>query len=307
MLPIRGVTALYVPENSTTPIFQEAAEEVLVIGKVAVAALIVAFLSIASVCAQETMQEGETLQDEDMMIQEEEMVQDEETMQVEAVVQDAVAESPSLHGARAGAQVSTLGLGMFAAWDAWDAVAVRGMINYFDYDFGDREEAGNEYNVDLQLQSLGLILDWHALRNGFRVSGGVFFNQNEFSIMAEDSGLEIGDGLYDGVLDALVDFNGMAPYLGLGWSGGRGRSGFSVGIEAGILFQGTPKLSVNGTVTTGAGTMCDFSVSEAGKATVCPALGELKADLEAEHRELSGELDSYQLYPVLSLGVSYRF
>lgn len=60
-------------------------------------------------------------------------------------------------------------------------------------------------------------------------------------------------------------------------------------------------------VTTEAGTNCDFSVSEDGKATVCPALNGLKADLEAEHRELSGELDSYQLYPVLSLSVSYRF
>lgn len=277
------------------------------IGKIATTILTVVLLSIASVCAQETTQEGETLQDEEMMVQEEEMVQGEETMQVEAMMQDAVDESPSLHGARAGAHVSTLGLGVFAAWDASDAFAVRGMINYFNYDFGDSEEAGVEYNVDLQLQSLGLMLDWHALRNGFRVSGGVFFNQNEFSAMAEDSGLAIGDGLYDGVLDTLVDFNGIAPYLGLGWSSGHGRSGLSIGIEAGILFQGTPKLSASGMVTTEAGTNCDFSVSEDGKATVCPALGELKADLEAEHRELSGELDSYKLYPVVSLSVSYRF
>ena len=269
------------------------------IGKVVVATLTVVLLSIASVCAQETMQEGETLP-------EEEMVQGEETMQVEEMTQGAADESPSLRGARAGAQVSTLGLGVFAAWDAWDAFAVRGMVNYFDYDFGDSEEDDVEYNV-VQLQSLGLILDWHAFRNGFRVSGGVFFNQNEFSAMAEDSDLEIGDGLYDGVLDALVDFNGMAPYLGLGWSSGHGRSGLSIGVEAGILFQGTPKLSASGTVTTEAGTNCDFSVSKGGKATVCPALGELKADLEAEHRELSGEFDVYQLYPVLSLSVSYRF
>ena len=277
------------------------------IGQITVAVLTMVLLSIVSVCAQETMQEGETLQDEEMRVQEEETVQGEGMMQVEDMMQGAVDESPSLRGARAGAQVSTLGLGVFAAWDASDAFAVRGMVNYFDYDFGDSEEAGNEYNVDLQLQSLGLILDWHAFRNGFRVSGGLFLNQNEFSAMAEDSGLEIGDGLYDGVLDTLVDFNGIAPYLGLGWSSRHGRSGLSIGVEAGVLMQGTPKLSASGMVTTETGTHCDFSVSEDGKATVCPALGELKADLEAEHRELSGELDSYQLYPVLSLGVSYRF
>lgn len=172
------------------------------IGQIIVAVLTAVLLSIASVCAQETMQ-------------------------VEEMTQDVADESPSLRGARAGAHVSTLGLGVFAVWDASDAVAVRGMINYFNYDFGDSEEAGVEYSVDLQLQSLVLVLDWHAFHNGFRVSGGVFFNQNEFSAMAEDSGLEIGNGLYDGVLDALVDFNGMAPYLGLGWSSRHGRSGLS--------------------------------------------------------------------------------
>ena len=123
----------------------------------------------------------------------------------------------------------------------------------------------------------------------------------------EDSSLEIGENLYDGVLDTLVDFNSVAPYLGVGWNSRRGQSGLSIGIEAGVLFQGTPKLSATGMVTTGGGDMCDFSVSESGEATICPALSELKADLEAEHRELSGELDSYKLYPVVSLSVSYRF
>ena len=39
---------------------------------------------------------------------------------------------------------------------------------------------------------------------------------------------------------------------------------------------------------------------------MCPELGELKAGPEAEHGELRGEFDSYRLYPVLSLSVSYR-
>ena len=232
------------------------------IGQVAMTALTVVLLSIASVRAQETVQEGEMMQ--------------------------GMADESHLPTARAGVQVSTLGLGVFAAWDVSDAFAVHGMVNYFGRDL-DRHEAGIEYKVDLRLQSIGLILDWYAFRNGFRVSGGAFLNQNEFSAMAKDGGLEIGDNLYDGVLDALVDFNSVAPYLGVGWNSGRGRSGLSIGIEAGVLFQGTPKLSASGTVATGAGTRCAFSVSEAGSATVCSALAELKADLEAEHRELGDE------------------
>ena len=184
------------------------------IGNVTTTILTVVLLSIASVCAQETMQEGE-------MVQAEEMIQD-------------VADEGRSPAARAGAQVSTLGLGVFAAWDVSNAFAVRGMVNHFGQEL-DRHEAGIEYKVDLQLQSVGLILDWHAFRNGFRLSGGAFLNQNEFSAMAEDSGIVIGENEYNGVIDALVGFDGVAPYLGLGWSSGRGRSGFSFGIEAGVL------------------------------------------------------------------------
>lgn len=162
------------------------------IGNIATVILAVVFLSTTSVCAQGIAQEGEMMQGEEM---------------AQGVADDS--RSPTT---RAGAQVSTLGLGVFAAWDASDTFAVRGMINYYEQDL-DRHEAGIEYNVDLQLQSVGLILDWHAFRSGFRVSGGAFINQNEFSAMAEDSGIEIGETLYDGVLDTLVDFNGMAPYL----------------------------------------------------------------------------------------------
>ena len=255
------------------------------IGKVTTTALTAVLLSIASVCAQETVQEGE-------MIQVEEMTQ-------------GMADESHLPKTLAGVQVSTLGLGVFAAWDVSNTFAVRGMVNYFGQDL-DRHEAGIEYEVDLQLQSVGLILDWHAFRNSFRLSGGAFLNQNEFSGMAEGSDIEIGENEYSGVINALVDFDSVAPYLSLGWSSGRGRSGLSFGIEAGVLFQGTPKLSASGMVTED-GITCDFSVSEAGQATACPALGVLKVDLEAEHRELNDELESYQLYPVLSLSVSYRF
>ena len=220
-------------------------------------------------------------------------------------MQNAAGESRSLHGVRAGVHVSTLGLGVFAAWDAWDTFAIRGLVNYFDYDLEDESYDDEANEVNLQLQSFGLVLDWHAFRNGFRVSGGAFVNGNELSSVDKGRDLDIGDGLYDGVLDTHTDFSSIAPYLGLGWSSGHGRSGLSVGIEVGVLFQGAPRLTFDGKVTS-AETDCDFSISRDGKATVCAELlsGGLKEDLEAEHRDLS---DSLELYPVVFLGMSYRF
>ena len=57
------------------------------------------------------------------------------------------------------------------------------------------------------------------------------------------------------------------------------------------------------------GTECSFSVSTDGAATAtnCTDQPTLEADLEAEHMDLSGELEDFKWYPVLTLGVSYRF
>jgi len=249
-------------------------------GKITAVMLTLLFWSTVTICAQET-------------------------------VQNAADEGHPLNGARGGVHVSTLGTGAFAAWDVSDAFAIRGSANYFGYDL-DRELSGIEYTVDLQLQSFGLLLDWHAFRGGFRVSGGAFVHRNELSAVAEASDIEIGEGLYHGVLDALVDFGSLAPYLGLGWSSRHGRSGFSVGVEAGILFHGTPKLRATGMADL-EGVECRFAISEGGETTFssCPAsallVDALKDDLEAEHREVSGNLDNFQLYPVVALSVLYRF
>ena len=80
----------------------------------------------------------------------------------------------------------------------------------------------------------------------------------------------------------------------------------------GALFRGMANLRATGMADL-EGIECRFSVSEAAEATLpnCPApvllSGELKDNLEAEHRELRGDLDNFQLYPVVSLNVSYRF
>ena len=208
-----------------------------------------------------------------------------------------------------GAHGGTLGLGVQAAYDFSDSLAVRGLFSRFDYDF-DTTNSDIRYDVEAELESFGLMLDWHPFGGAFRVTGGAFSNGNEISGKAEAGNLEIGRTEYRGRLNATADFKSFAPYLGIGWSSGRADSGFSFVFDLGVLFQDTPDLRADGSVA-GAGAQCAFSVSKDSSASLegnaCFALSHLKSDLESEHRDLQDKFDDLDLFPVLSLGLSYRF
>lgn len=231
-----------------------------------------------------------------------------------ALLLSTVAASPGLaqesgagagQGAQLGVHAGTLGLGLSGGYDLSEILGVRGLINYFDYSY-DRTLSGNEYEGDLELRSLGLLADWYPLGGGFRVTGGFFADNNELSARAMADDLDINGEPYGARLDARAGFEALAPYLGIGWSSRREGAGLSFLFDAGVLFLGSPDLTVSGSITGGG---CTFSVAKDGQATLrgdgCP--DGLQADLEAEHGDLRDDLDDFELYPVVSAGLAYRF
>ena len=210
-------------------------------------------------------------------------------------------------GVRIGLHGSTLGLGASAEMDLSEQLSARAMFSTFGLDY-EETDSGNRYEGDLDLQSIGLVADWRPFSGGFRLTGGLFFNNNEVTATAQADDLDIGGNQYDGKLNMLLDFAPVAPYLGVGWSSGYGTPGLGFSVDAGLLFQQSPRISGSGSVDAGG---CTFRISDSGAATVTgcsDAFGDaLKKDLESEHAELSDELDDFKWYPVLSFGVSYRF
>lgn len=206
-----------------------------------------------------------------------------------------------------GLHAGTLGPGVHVGYDFSRDIAIRGFYNYFNLDF-DKEKAGNEYEGKMKLRSLGLVADWHPFWGAFRISGGAILNGNRLSASTEGMDLGIGLGEYDTELDLRMDFERLAPYLGIGWTTGRDRGGLSFNADIGAILRSTPRVSA-----TGRAEGCDFSISTGGDAEVdCSGVagvlaGELSGNLEREHRELRDDLDKLRVYPVLSLGVSYRF
>ena len=217
----------------------------------------------------------------------------------------AKAEDEPMFGA---AQVGTLGAGVMLGYDFSPSFSARVAVNYFSYG-DDESSAGNQYSVDLQLFSLGVLGDWHPFESGFRITAGGLLNGNTFTYASSEESLELGGGGYRGNMQAELGFDALAPYLGIGWTSGRadGR-GLSFFADAGVIFQGSPSVSASGQVEEG-GSSCSFGLSESGQATVEPGCGlaDLAADLEREHAELQGELSDLDIYPVLMLGMVYRF
>ena len=210
--------------------------------------------------------------------------------------------------AHVGLHAGTLGLGVNAGYDFSQDFAIRGLVNYFNLDF-DEDWAGNEYDGELNLRSLGLMLDWHPFWGAFRLSGGAFLNNNRLSASTQGVALGIGRGEYDADLDFRMKFEKAAPYLGIGWTTGRDEEGLAFSADFGALFRSSPRVSASGRA---AG--CDFEVSREGDAEVDCSSGvasevadELRTDLQREHRELRDDLDELKVYPVLSVGASYRF
>ncbi len=189
----------------------------------------------------------------------------------------------------------TLGAGLEGTIGILDNVNARLGFNYFSYEY-DGSESGVDYDVDLDLRSLSLLVDWHPVNNGFRISAGALYNGNQVEAIGKASGgttFSINDTNYTaadvGTLKGDIDFNSFAPYLGVGYGNAVGKDKtWNFVFDLGVMYQGEPDVSFS---TTGA-LSNDAS---------------FLSDLEAERQQLESEIEDFQFYPVLSFGISYKF
>jgi hypothetical protein len=176
-----------------------------------------------------------------------------------------------------------------------EKVALRGVANFFSTDF-DETQDGIDYELDFDLGSAGAILDWHPAGGSFRFSGGIFANGNDVSGTGQgQSGtvVEFGDMVFPadelGAVNADMELNSTAPYLGIGWGNIAINEGFSFSLDLGVYFQGKPSVTL---------TTPDVDPSIA--AEVAGEIAQAEADLE-------DEVDFLEFYPYISVGFAYRF
>jgi len=168
-------------------------------------------------------------------------------------------------------------------------------FNYFTYSY-DTTQEGIDYDADLTLLSIAALIDWHPTGGSFRVSGGVLYNGNEAEGKAKvgAGGVDINGINYTadqvGTLKAKVDFNNIAPYVGIGWDtsfGAEKQWGFICDI--GVIYQDSPNLKLT---------------SKGGTLSSDPTF---LANLKAQEKDTEDSIEDFRFYPVITLGLIYKF
>jgi len=200
-------------------------------------------------------------------------------------------------------KAGSLGLGLELTVGVSPQVNARLGANGFNYTDNLREVSGIEYDATARLRTATALLDWHPGGHGFRLSGGLVYNDTRI----EGRSLPPASGFYDiggvpvpvalvGTLSGKIDFNPTVPYVGLGW-GNAVAPGKKVGFyaDAGVMFQGRGRVTLTPNIPAG---------SPLNNPTARAALDVL---LRREENDIENKVADYTVYPVVSLGLSYRF
>lgn len=192
-------------------------------------------------------------------------------------------------------KIGTLGYGVDFTLGLASEINTRLGLNMFSYepDVGDDEEdeGPEDIEVELDWQTIPILLDWHPWAENFRFSLGAVVNNNEVVLTADiGEEVEINDRSYViSDLQGKVTFDPVAPYLGIGWGNARRAGPVKFAFDLGVMFQGAPQVELTATA------------ASAGQQT------QLQADLDAEKAELEDDLDAFTMYPVISFGISFVF
>ena len=183
-------------------------------------------------------------------------------------------------------ELGSNGVGLGYALSVSDNWAVRGQYNSYDHSFsGDVGDYGAAatMQLDLSLSSVEVLGDWYPGRGGFRLSGGVVFNNNKVTVTG--TGANVGGATNQTVVGEIKMSKSPSPYLGLGYSSRpKEAKGFGFTFDFGVMGQ-DPEMSLTSTGAT-------------------PAL---QSQVNAQIAANQSALDKLRTMPVLGLGLSYTF
>ena len=138
------------------------------------------------------------------------------------------------------------------------------------------------YDAKVKVLTGSLLLDWSPL-GPFRISGGFMPNQNKIDLTGRPSGGSFPAG--SSLTGEVKPERSFAPYLGVGY-GNVWTRGVNFYFDLGVMFQGTPDVSLN--------LSCAPSPS-------CTAA---QGQVEAERQRVQDKVDKYKYYPVANIGLT---
>jgi hypothetical protein len=191
-----------------------------------------------------------------------------------------------------GLTAGTLGIGPEVGYRIDPMFGVRGSATFLgvshDFDVNDIT-----YNGKLKLSSFGLNADLYPFKGGFRLSAGFRIDKNKVQMRATPANsVSIGNTTYTpaqiGTLSGNVRAKDFAPTLTLGYAGGLSK-GIKFGVDAGAMFQGSPRIK---------------DLKATGTLASNPAF---LTDIAVEQTKVDDEIDKYKVYPIIQFSLSYAF
>lgn len=204
----------------------------------------------------------------------------------------------STSGLAVGARVGTLGAGLSVT----KAIEPGRLSVELDLNALTRSHSysnnGVNYNGSLRLQSAGAVANYFPWASAFHISAGLFYDHNRFDLNGQPSSgsFTLGGQTYTSAqlssLSGQVKFNPVAPYLGIGWGDVTASPGWHLSANLGVLYQGSPTVNLVGNTTYAQGSA---------------QYNALSSNIAVERQQIQNDLSSLRWYPVVSLGLRYRF
>jgi hypothetical protein len=155
---------------------------------------------------------------------------------------------------------------------------------------------GTNYDAKVKLGAIPVVLTFYPFANWFNIQAGAYFNRNRISVFAaapDGTSVRAFGHTFTaaelGSVSGHTHFNTVAPYVGIGFGqpfrGGRLTFTGSVGV----MFEGPPGITLT-----------------PSNPAVLNIPG-FAAQLAQEQKEVNDKARIAEYYPVINLGIVYRF
>ena len=209
-----------------------------------------------------------------------------------------------------GVKVGLLGVGAELAARIERHSNIRAGFNVLGYSRS-FDKDGINYNGHLSFRTIEAHYDYYPWAGKFHISGGLLdYLGNPITanaLVPANSSFSLGGQQYytqtnQAFAAGRVNFNQVSPTVSFGWGNlVRENHRFSVPIELGVAFQGSPKsaLGVSGTVCT----------DPVNPATCVNAASDptVQSNVVAEQAKLDKNMKPFKFYPIISIGFGYKF
>jgi len=194
-----------------------------------------------------------------------------------------------------GAEAGTAGFGPDVIITVSKNFTVTGGYTWLNFNY-DTSSSDADYTGKLKLSNVQAMVNWHPFAGTFHISAGAFLSDNKVTVTGKPKGnatYEIGGTTYTAAQIGTLSGNaelvkGAAPYVGFGWAKTPVKGGFGLFADIGVLFTSSAKasLSATGPVTSDA---------------------TFQSNLRTEEKKVNDDLKPLRYYPIIKIGVLYRF